>query len=1376
MGVTLLGRNLVSGLLLAAALCAGGETTVHSSRTGVAQQTSVQATRRLVFKSPPSEYRPFIRWWWPGGDVEDSELTREIKAMSSAGFAGAEIQSFAVGLPKDASDRVFTHGSDEWFKHLGTVLEEAKRSGFTIDLTLGSSWPPGGAHIDSAHGLKQLVYTAELVKGPGQYRKFPPEVSKPLGYQLASDIMQIADTFRAEEMKRFGVMAIRIDSNQGPRLLQPAPSAGLQPLPQTIYLDRDSVVDLNDRIGSQGVLEWEIPSGEWALLTFYEGPTRSQPFYAAEPGGGYVLDHLDRSAVDLHLRTIGDAAKARFGSHFGQTLRALFVDSFELRTELYWSSSFLAEFEKRRGYSLLPFLPVLFRPFHCDTYLRKLFLGASPYFEYRDAGSRVREDYDQTVAELMLENFVTPVAEWGKANQLQLRLQAHGAPLNILSAYRRASIPETEGLYAGGRRGFLRAAASAGHQSGSRRVSSEVLAFPNGDYASSPSRVVAECNRQLAAGVNQLVMHGFPYVYNKSFPEPGWMPFSSPYMPGIAAIGTFGEHLNDRNPLWQWIPNLNLYLTRAQYLLSSGDVQADIAIYSDGFGFPDSADPDPQLNQSLDANGYAYEYVDDEALLQADLRGGTLTIGSAVYRALVLPDVSRISDRMAVRLVELIGAGIPVIFSGNIPSRTIGYLDYRQRDRNVEAQMESIFGSSLASVRSSGFFRNRSAVFHADVAAVPNLLRDELKIRPSVQLGDARDSLRFTHRRVDGIDLYFIASLREVKTSASIQFPDDGRLPELWNLWTGEVSVAPRYSRSRGMVKVDVEFEPGGAVLIGFGDAPSPGPAIAASNLTSVVRSEGGKLIAWTRNPGAYSIVYENGRRVTARVSEGAQKLDPLHLSDWRLRAAGVGIDGAEKTVYFPQFRLVDWREVPALSGFAGTGTYTIDLYVDPVYIQPNIALELDLGDVHDVADVKVNGAAVATLIAGPYRADVSKHVRSGLNQIEIRVSTALRNRYAGFGLNGVGYFSRFLSRTPPQIPTGLIGPVRIVPQYQVELSDSGPEAQQMPIPLALNIVPAFIPPPREQNVDFVGALQRARELTSSVSFSFFWRDPLTDVVTTADDVAPLVVTARQYGLEVIVQLLPFFVGDLAVPRDFGQSSFTNPELQRAFLDQAVKLAKLQPDYLVLGTEINFGRDMNPREYIAYLPVYKRAYDLVKLISPNTQVGTNYQYDYLKKGGAANNKIPDWSAVKDIGDKQDFIGLNTYFGGTLVDYTLFPTAGDVPDDYYDEIRRALGPDKRVVMTEFAWTSFYGEGKQNQSDFIKRVPDLMRRVDAGLIIWPLQHDIRYYTGFLEGLNYAGLLEWTGAAKPGWNTIISMTQEGLFGPRSLFVEGSGNAPAK
>ena len=56
------------------------------------------ASLRQQFLSPEKKYRPIARWWWPGNDVTEEELRREIGVLDKAGFGGAEIQAFNKGF------------------------------------------------------------------------------------------------------------------------------------------------------------------------------------------------------------------------------------------------------------------------------------------------------------------------------------------------------------------------------------------------------------------------------------------------------------------------------------------------------------------------------------------------------------------------------------------------------------------------------------------------------------------------------------------------------------------------------------------------------------------------------------------------------------------------------------------------------------------------------------------------------------------------------------------------------------------------------------------------------------------------------------------------------------------------------------------------------------------------------------------------------------------------------------------------------------------------------------------------------------------------------------------------------------------------------
>ena len=111
-----------------------------------------------------------VRWWWPGNDVDEKELKREVDALADNWFGGAEIQPFAGGLdPKAGKDEMARRDSfdtDNYYEHLRAMLDEAQKRGMTIDLTLGSGWPSGGGHISAQQSMKTLLWGEKFVDGP----------------------------------------------------------------------------------------------------------------------------------------------------------------------------------------------------------------------------------------------------------------------------------------------------------------------------------------------------------------------------------------------------------------------------------------------------------------------------------------------------------------------------------------------------------------------------------------------------------------------------------------------------------------------------------------------------------------------------------------------------------------------------------------------------------------------------------------------------------------------------------------------------------------------------------------------------------------------------------------------------------------------------------------------------------------------------------------------------------------------------------------------------------------------------------------------------------------------------------------------------------
>jgi hypothetical protein len=111
---------------------------------------------------------------------------------------------------------------------------------------------------------------------------------------------------------------------------------------------------------------------------------------------------------------------------------------------------------------------------------------------------------------------------------------------------------------------------------------------------------------------------------------------------------------------------------------------------------------------------------------------------------------------------------------------------------------------------------------------------------------------------------------------------------------------------------------------------------------------------------------------------------------------------------------------VPALlPNFSGTLRYetTFDFKKEPdaehVY--------LDLGEVYEIAAVRLNGKEVGVKICPPYRLEITDALNPGKNRLQIEVTNTLAKQYG----------NNWLDRAMPQEPSGLLGPVRLLVEGQ---------------------------------------------------------------------------------------------------------------------------------------------------------------------------------------------------------------------------------------------------------------------------------------------------------------------------------------------------------
>ncbi len=91
----------------------------------------------------------------------------------------------------------------------------------------------------------------------------------------------------------------------------------------------------------------------------------------------------------------------------------------------------------------------------------------------------------------------------------------------------------------------------------------------------------------------------------------------------------------------------------------------------------------------------------------------------------------------------------------------------------------------------------------------------------------------------------------------------------------------------------------------------------------------------------------------------------------------------------------------------------------------------LDLGDVKNLAEVTVNGKSLGVVWHAPYRVNITTALKSGRNELSVKVTNAWVNRLIGDEQPDAKVKYTFADVKPykansPLLPSGLLGPVKL--------------------------------------------------------------------------------------------------------------------------------------------------------------------------------------------------------------------------------------------------------------------------------------------------------------------------------------------------------------
>lgn len=584
------------------------------------------------------------------------------------------------------------------------------------------------------------------------------------------------------------------------------------------------IVDLTGKMNADGSLNWTPTDGAWKIVRFGYSLTGKKNHPASPEATGLEVDKLDDRAIKDYWENYLSQYKDATGGLMGkQGLQYIIIDSYE-GGQNNWTPKMKEEFQKRRGYSLLPWMPVL--------------IGA--IVKSAEESEKFLWDYRQTIAELMAENHYDQVTDILAKYDMKRYTESHENGrvfvMDGMDAKRTAAVPMSAMWTAGGSsqvmaQADIRESASVAHIYGQNLVAAESLTAigfgGSGAWGYHPGNLKPTADLELASGLNRFVIHTSPHqpVDNK--------------IPGLG-LGPFGQWFTRHDTWAQQAKTWTDYLARSSYLLQQGKFVADVVYY---YGEDNNITGLFGAKLPNVPEGYNYDFINPHALINLlSVKDGRLITPSGMsYRVLHLDSNARQMSLPVLRkIAQLVKGGANI--SGVKPEMTPSLKDDPQEFQRLVNEVWGTQKSSKASVPGKVY------------TGVPlQQVLDDLKVQPDFSYTKPHDTtkLMFVHRKLTDGDIYWVNNRTADNQNLKATFRISGKVPQIWHAETGNTKPAA-YSIANGMTTVDLSLTPNDAVFVIFqSSATKTAITLPAKTETEVVTVEGPWQVAFQPERGA---------------------------------------------------------------------------------------------------------------------------------------------------------------------------------------------------------------------------------------------------------------------------------------------------------------------------------------------------------------------------------------------------------------------------------------------------------------------------------------------------------------------------------------------
>jgi hypothetical protein len=761
---------------------------------------------------------------------------------------------------------------------------------------------------------------------------------------------------------------------------------GLTLVPSLISATTDGI--RMDEQTRNDFIEFDVPAGDHVLYFLVKLAGFMAVINGAPGATGPVLNHYSEPAVARYLDRLATKLSAKIGP-LDNNFRAFFTDSIELEGA-NWCDDMFTEFRHRRGYDLSPWLPfVLFKVGEMGNAVTEEY-GAKFSAEFKAQTDLVRYDFETTKHELFQERFVGTFANWCRRNGVKSRMQAYGMDCDAITAGMMVDIPECEtwiqseqiedfgdGDYRRGRSYTMinKFVSSSAHLAGKQLISCEEMTNTADPFHASLERIKVAGDQSILSGVTQSVLHGFNYS-PPAIPFPGWV--------------RYGTYFSERNTWWPYFKLWTDYKARLSALFQHAVMQADIAILppsadlASRYGF--QRDPFPKIVEPpylyklwevIHQNGSGCDYLTEEIISKSTVVRGRLVFRDRSYKAIFLTDVESIDPRTATVLETFVNAGGTLVFLGKAPSRAPGFVGNTAESKSVH--------EVITSLRSR--YPRRTPLVTVRERDLVNWYREvqkEYALAPDVMISEPTDFVSQLHYVSGNRDLYFFSNYGT--QAHTFQATIDSKRRDPW-LWDPESGKREPYPLVKSKDVLTVTLGPAESKLIVFDPAIETG-----------VKSQ---LVATSR----------------ALSSASQEKtIENAIVGPWNLNLIHVNGTVQSRTLK----DLIDLSGDEELRFFAGSMIYSNHFPVETL----NRNIFLDLGHLHSVSRVEINGRSIGIRWYGDHRYNVSDALVVGTNELRIQVVSTLGNYMKSLTTNETALV---WSRNVPFYPLGLTQPVRLI-------------------------------------------------------------------------------------------------------------------------------------------------------------------------------------------------------------------------------------------------------------------------------------------------------------------------------------------------------------